>query len=361
MTRKFRTVISVGVVILLAAGLVGFELWSQFGSPSSGETNKPSQPDEQAAKGANYTADLSAAVPVGFTNCTMRTTKLKDRKYIAQIMGSAVRFTLDDLPKHTFVHVVFDLVLFNSWNGCNHHWGPDIWMCDVEGGPQLERTSFSNCGMFSGNNEQNYPDEFPLPADEEPYPAWTGVVEHATLGDMHSWGKDPVETFDCSAIYRMDWTFPHSDPKLKLKFSTKTTNVNKVYGFLSFHVETLPAGVPMTQEQFKKGYGAIRASDPIAANAAVWQMIAAGDAAVEMLKGEDLSKLNDSPLTRVLHVLRVVNSAAAKELAGKMPTTAAGGGYSTVPVAEINFSTKNTKGTKKNQDEPRASVLCISS
>jgi hypothetical protein len=315
----------VGVVALLVAGIVGWEIssggWFTANPEKSSQLSQLAEPLSPVMHGADFTADLTGAAPVGFTNCTMRTTKLLNRKYIAQIMGTAARFSLDGLPKHAFVHVVFDLVLFNSWNGCNQRWGPDIWMCDVEGGPQLERTTFSNCGMFEGNNEQNYPDEFPLPAGEPPYPAWTGVVEHGTLGDMRSWGHDPVETFDCSAIYRMDWTFPHSDPKLKLKFSTKTTNVNKVYGFLSFHVEALTAGVPLTQEQFKKNYDAMTASDPIAANAAVWRMIAAGDAVVEMLKAEDLSKLSGFPLSRVRHVLEVVNTAAAREVAGTLPTT----------------------------------------
>ncbi len=336
MSTAAKTLIGVGCWFCwrLGVGVVGMSGgfdWSGGGAlgGGGGETTV-SAPEAQApatqpvvvaaavARGPIYNADLSGKMPAEFHGGMMRKTKQGNRRYIAQTGTGGTAFTLTDMPPHAFVHVTFDLALLNSWNGCNADWGPDIWTASIVGGPELLRTTFSNCGMFSDNNEQNYPDMYLAADGVAPHPAWTGALEHGTLGEMHSWGGAD-RTFDCSAIYHMDWTFPHADSTLKINFVSKTKKRDKLFGLLSFHLDTLAGGVPLSDEQFKQAWTDISSDDAVVANAAVWRMIGAGDAAVAMLKGEDLTKLNDYPLSRVRHVLAVVNTAGAQELAAKLP------------------------------------------
>ncbi|MGD0389735.1 MAG: hypothetical protein ABSC42_12360 [Tepidisphaeraceae bacterium] len=312
----------VGILMISAAAVV-IAAFSLLETPT-GDNNQPQTSPQSATaqpgpwRGPNYTAELSSNVPHEFSGGRLRVTPQGNRRYIGPFGPKGVVFTLTDLPAHAFVHVTFDLLLLNSWNGCSPTWGPDIWACKLDDGPELLRTTFCNCGFFSDNNEQNYPDLYPTPDGEPPHDAWTGAAEHGTLGDMHSWGG-PDRTFDCSTIYRMDWIFPHADSTLKLDFTSKPIKRDKVFGFLSFHVETLAAAVPLTDDQLKQAWNDLGSDDAVAANSAVWRLIASGDSATQMFAAKDLAKLNGYPLSRVRRVLQVVNTPAARDLSGRLP------------------------------------------
>jgi hypothetical protein len=56
-------------------------------------------------------------------------------------------------------------------------------------------------------------------------------------------------------------------------------------GYTAEIVDALPGGEELTDEQFKKAWVDVNSADAIAANSAVWRMIAAGDSSVQKLKG----------------------------------------------------------------------------
>jgi hypothetical protein len=283
------------------------------------------EPAPPAGK-SDYALDLSSAArPAEFSAGNVRFTKSGHRPYLGPFAPPGVTFTVGNLKPHQFVRVKFDLALMNSWNGCSTTWGPDVWSCSLVNGPTLLTTTFSNCGFFSDNNEQDFPDVYPALPGMTPHPAWTGASENQSLGEMRSWGG-PNRTFDASGVYHIDWTFPHADSTLSLNFMSKPKKRDKTFGFLSFHVATLAGPTKLSDLDLKQAWIDLDSENAAIADGAVWKLIAAGDQAVNYLEGQKLVASDTSGdakrayrLSRVRHVLEVIASPAASELKAMLP------------------------------------------
>ncbi len=132
-------------------------------------------------------------------------TPVGHRRFLGQFNNNIVSLTLNDLPTHKKITVSFELFIIDSWDGNNHTWGPDIWNLQVEGGPTLLYTTFSNTGSLGHN--QAYPGTYP----GSDYPAQTGAAEVNTLG----------YTFYGDSVYDLSFTFPHDASSLTLDFSAQ--------------------------------------------------------------------------------------------------------------------------------------------
>jgi hypothetical protein len=138
-----------------------------------------------------------------------------NRHFLGEFGAETVCLSLDNLPTHTQVQVVFDLYLIRSWDGNQVDLpnsmlvyspdsviGPDVWRLEADAALLLE-TTFSNWKNLS----QAYPGMFP----DGDFPAWTGAVEVNTLGyDFTGLPKD--------AVYHLVFTFDHSGDTLMLDF-----------------------------------------------------------------------------------------------------------------------------------------------
>jgi beta-lactamase regulating signal transducer with metallopeptidase domain len=134
------------------------------------------------------------------------TTPQGGRRFLGQFGNETVKLTLEDLPTHKHATVSFDLFLIRSWDG-NGRSGPDVWELQVDGGPKLLRTTFSNCEDNPGNNKQGYPGGYP----GGDHAARTGAAETNTLG----YGRD--------SVYRLNFSFVHTASTLALDFSARGT------------------------------------------------------------------------------------------------------------------------------------------
>jgi hypothetical protein len=111
---------------------------------------------------------------------------------------------LDKLPAHKSITVSFDLYILSSWDGNNPHYGPDRWSLAVERGPTLLKTTFSNnpkTGDYDLSNQD-------FPKKNSKFQTKAAAVN--TLGSQ----------FFGDSIYKLSYTFDHSDKELVLHFSS---------------------------------------------------------------------------------------------------------------------------------------------
>jgi hypothetical protein len=141
-------------------------------------------------------------------------------------------------------------------------------------GRNLIHTSFSNCGggprlrAASTSNEQAFPDSF----DVRIHPAFTGAAETSSLGGHYS------------GVYRFVLTFPHADKDITFGFqSVIQEGTNRTWGLANFTVETLPALPPHTEKEMEQLWKDLGSMDPAKAYAALWELSATGDQAVDYI------------------------------------------------------------------------------
>jgi len=211
---------------------------------------------------------------------TMETPEGK-RRFLGDFAPGTVTLTLDGLAKHKMVRIVFDLYLVRSWDGSSTTWGPDVWELKTGDGRKLVHSTFTNCGFFSDNNAQTFPDFHPFPVT---HPGATGAAEHETLGFVMGWDGRPHST---DAVYHFDLVFPHAGKKLVLDFSSicKDKKEDQSWGLDNVKVQILTAPLPLE----KGGDGsalwdALASSNPVVAYRAMWKLIGAGKEGVDYLR-----------------------------------------------------------------------------
>jgi hypothetical protein len=270
-----------------------------------------------------YANVLSGKPGSEWSDGTISKTPKGDLLYLGKFDKKKVTLSLGGLPAHKLVQVAFDLLVLQSWDGSSATWGESRWSLDVVDGPNLIQTTFGNCGFFSDNNVQNFPDNRPFGA----YPAWTGSSEHQTLGVIQSWGG-PDRTFDCSSVYHFVLTFPHSGNEVKLCF--QGYKKGKFWGLRNVQVRALPDFAAHRQPEFAGLWQELADNDPMVAFKAKWDLIAAGPAAVNLL-ADTLSAsgtTTNSPaaapdalrLQRTREILQVINTPDAADLLNQIPT-----------------------------------------
>jgi hypothetical protein len=113
-----------------------------------------------------------------------------------------VTLALDDLPPHKSLTVAFDLYVMRSWDGDSPAYGPDRWTLQVNGGPTLLDTTFSNNPKTAADGSwQSYPKKRTAPQ--------TGAAKRNTLGC----------DFFGDSTYHFTHTFDHTGKSLKLDFA----------------------------------------------------------------------------------------------------------------------------------------------
>ena len=226
-----------------------------------------------------YTNALSSSPGPEWSATNIAHTPKGQRPYLGDFRDQAVTLSLNHLPGHKLLRVSFDLFLMQSWDGSSKYWGECFWDLDVINGASLIHTTFGNCGFFCDNNEQAFPDNWPC----GPHSAWTGSVEHQTLGVIQSWGG-PDRTFDCSSVYHFDLAFPHGGDAVSLQFKgTPMTNKNKRWGLCNVRVEALPCLASYSDAEFAGLWEKLADPDPVAAFQAKWNLIAGGETTADRL------------------------------------------------------------------------------
>ena len=247
----------------------------------------PEAPPARAEYAADFAADFAAGHrPPEFNAGTVQHTKAGHRPMLGRFGEDGVMFTLDRPASQEVVRVRVDLAMLHSWNGSSPICGPDAWGCDAgDGNRQLLDATFSNCGFSSNNNEQTYPDVLPIPPLATAHDAWTGSAEHQTL---------------------------------ELNFTSHQHDRNLPWTLMGVRVTAVPHAPTPTADQMRAAWAAPGGLDPVKADAALWQLAATGDAAVDFIR----SKPPPSPAAlfspyrpaRIGRLLRVIGRPAAAAL-----------------------------------------------
>ena len=252
--------------------------------------------DASAGMKLVYHTDFSGPVGDEWSHKSTGATPKGKRKFLGKFIEEPVVLALRNLPEHQLLRVTFDVFFIRSWDGNSPYWGTKIWDCGVVDGPTLIHSTFCNCGFFSDNNEQSFPDVYPSVS----YPAWTGAVEHGTLGFIQSWGG-LARTFSTDSVYHFALAFPHHEPAVGLRFtSIMKGKKDKSWGLANMQVETLDHLCKHEDKVLADLWDQLGGKDPVAAFGASWALIASGDQAVDYVQKRLLDGMDDQAIARLI-------------------------------------------------------------
>lgn len=230
-----------------------------------------------------YQSDFTAEAGSEWNVRTVSRTAQGDRPQLGPFFPpDSPALTVKDLPPHKLLRMTFDLYLTKSWDGSSPGWGPSLFELALSDERKLIYASFTNCGFFTDNNEQSFPDNYPA----IPYQGFTLAAERQSLGGTQDFGGGPGRIFDCSSVYHMVFTFPHAEPLAAFNFKTDIKGwqgPQKGYAIANLRVETLPELKQFSEPEFAKLWADLGSGLPETSFKARWELIAAGDAAVEYI------------------------------------------------------------------------------
>lgn len=157
------------------------------------------------------------------------------RGFLGEFGNETPKLLLTNLGTHTGVTVAFDVYVIRSWDGNSDTpgVGPDVWSFgfDKPDGEQALITTTFACQPAQWSREQSYPTAFGF-GDAQMY---SGAAERDTLGYVH-------RDWELSAVYRMQFTFPHASNDLGLWFrgSGLQQITDESWGIDNITVTTIP-------------------------------------------------------------------------------------------------------------------------
>ncbi len=243
-----------------------------------------------AADRTVYSSDFEEEADDRWSARQISTTPVGKRRFLGNFGAEKVTLSLSDLPEHRLVRVSFDLLLIHTWDGSSQTYGPDVWELSVDRGQRLVYSSFTNCGFFSVNNAQSFPDNYPC----KPHPGWTGAAEKQSLGYSCGFPREQIPT---DAVYHLDLLFPHGADSLRLNFlsHSKDTKENESWGLDNIKVQTIASVGHLPADEMNDCWQKLSGSDPVAAFESVWKMTATDDQAVTFIRSKLVGPENSEP------------------------------------------------------------------
>jgi streptogramin lyase len=163
------------------------------------------QPASEANYGVKvYTQDFTGDVGPEWSANLVAVTPTGGRRFLGEFGNQSVTLTLNNLPPHAAVTVVFDQFVIRGWDGSSPTDGPDLWEVNLAGGLKLVQATFNN----GPDGEQSFPGVYP----GDTFPARTGALENNSLGFALSGGGVT------DSVYRHVQIFPHTANSLTLNF-----------------------------------------------------------------------------------------------------------------------------------------------
>lgn len=193
-----------------------------------------------------------------------------------------VSLKLSRLPDHRWVKLRFTLYIIGSWDGSSRVWGPDAWSLQVRGGPRLVYATFCNMGDVINNNVQSFPDEYPWGRHK----GWTGAARKNSLGFPPEGGVTNYPVLG-DGTYQLDMLFPHTGESMILDFSgiyDDPSGEKQSWGIGGVEVVALETPPPVADEELPQLWQELANPDPVAANAALWKMIAGSERTLAFIK-----------------------------------------------------------------------------
>jgi hypothetical protein len=248
--------------------------WS--GAMQAGQSGSPGQtpaaassPAPPAAKTRQiYRGDFEQPPGEEWSARAVETTPRGGRRFLGPFASRKIHLTLKDLPPHQFVRVSFDLYIIDAPGVNSPNMGMRTFWATVLGGPKLVHSTFAgHPGMV-----QSFPELEPWSS----FAAGTGAAESGSLG----YGFDQV--------YKLAAWFPHQGKSITLNFAGDDLGfpTDETWGLGDVTVEVVdrPPNEHLGPEQLARLCDELAGDDPVKANRALWELVAAGDKAVEPIR-----------------------------------------------------------------------------
>lgn len=147
--------------------------------------------------------------------------------FLGQFVDETPAFTIDDLPKHDYLRVSFDLYILMTWDG-NGQFGYGVGPTTPVG-PDWFTVSDDQNDVFLADTFSNVPtgdlgfkrltarQTYPSPVPGEQVPAQTGSRTHNSLGYFYHAGPG----FQLDSVYPVTLLIPHHSNHLQLNFAAR--------------------------------------------------------------------------------------------------------------------------------------------
>ena len=127
------------------------------------------------------------------------------RPFLGRFNNSTQSLSLKDLPRHTFIQIRAQILIFDSWDGSRTDFeGPDQLSIRLGDGRTLLQSTFT-----LGGKSQSFPDNYRT----GDYPALTGAEAHNVAWlprSKREWGEN--------GIYPVEFIIPHAASDLRIDF-----------------------------------------------------------------------------------------------------------------------------------------------
>jgi len=227
----------------------------------------------------------------------------KKHTFLGDFGPETVQLKLQDLPTHRLLHLTFDLYLILTWDG-SENWGPDVWSLDMGKDRRLINSTFNNCGFFSSNNTQTFPDWHP---SSILYEGWTGATEKQSLGYISIWGKSK-RTFTTDSVYHFDLLIPHSDSNLVFNFTShcEDDKQDQSWGLDNVIIEAIPTPIALPKDGHRPLWQSLGGNDGMAAYRSMRVLVAAENEGVEFIKSH--TDLGNGTAEKLLPLIEKLNA-----------------------------------------------------
>lgn len=146
-----------------------------------------------------YANDFEESVGAEWSDAT-RSTSPSGRVFLGDFANHTVALTLDDLPRHRYLRISFDLYVLRTMDGSDTTFGLDLFTFDEQ------RTGFSFPTTFSGyGGEQAFPGRYP----ESTHWAYAGATEINSLG--YAWIDPDGTPVPMDVVFPVEFTIAHTD------------------------------------------------------------------------------------------------------------------------------------------------------
>lgn len=204
--------------------------------------------------------------------------------FLGECHNDPVQLALKNLPKHEFLIVEADLLILKTWGGSEREGdkdGPDVVTIRLVDGPVLLCASFSSFAEMP----QSFPDAFPA--------ARHAGLTGATRTGLPSWPAFSDPSIGTTSAYRLRMVVRNSAENVTISFQAALTEnlpENLTTGNESWALANVRVSVTdqppakVDAQRFAQLWSALNDSGPVAANAAVWDLISAGESVLPMIK-----------------------------------------------------------------------------
>lgn len=135
-------------------------------------------------------------------------TPLKRNVFLGKFSNDRLSLNVGSLPQHDTLILLFDLYIIGTWDGVNQDFGPDMFICTIDGEKYIQ-TTFSNTTF-----NQHYPQR--IIKGNFQNPPKSGAESINSLGFW--WKSLPRYDGILDAVYSISLSIPHSSKDVSIVF-----------------------------------------------------------------------------------------------------------------------------------------------